>query len=87
MSSIDLYQFAYRGADIWIPSLSMDLLYLYSLAWYPDNLMEAAKMMEAEATMEVVVVEGLSTEEVRQWWRIANTATAVATIVGGTTAA
>jgi hypothetical protein len=28
---------------------------------------EAAKMMEAEATVEVVEVEGLSTEEVRQW--------------------
>jgi hypothetical protein len=30
-------------------------------------MMEAAKMMEAEATVEVVEVEGLSTEEVRQW--------------------
>jgi len=29
--------------------------------------MDAAKMMEAEATVEVVEVEGLSIEEVRQW--------------------
>jgi hypothetical protein len=28
---------------------------------------EAIKMMEAEASVEVVEVEGLSTEEVRQW--------------------
>jgi uncharacterized protein YbjQ (UPF0145 family) len=46
-------------------------------------MMEAAKMMEADATV-VVEVEDLSTEEVRQWWRIANTATAVTTIVWGT---
>jgi hypothetical protein len=31
------------------------------------KVMEAGKMMEAEATVEVVEVEGLSTEEVRQW--------------------
>jgi hypothetical protein len=31
------------------------------------KVMEAAKMMEAEATVEVVEVEGLSTKEVRQW--------------------
>jgi hypothetical protein len=31
------------------------------------EVMEAAKIMEAEATIEVVEVEGLSTEEVRQW--------------------
>jgi hypothetical protein len=29
--------------------------------------MNAAKMMEAEAAVEVVEVEGLPTEEVRQW--------------------
>ena len=49
--------------------------------------MYAAKMMEAEATVEVVEVECLFTEEVRQWLMIANTTTAVATIVGDTTAA
>ena len=51
------------------------------------KMMEATKMMEAEATMEVVEVDALSTEEVRQRWRIANTSAAVATVVGGTTAA
>ena len=48
------------------------------------KMMEAAKMKETEATVEV---EGLSTEEVRQWWGIANTATHVATIIRATTAA
>ena len=47
--------------------------------------MEAAKMMEAEAIMEVVKMEGLSAEEVRQWWRIADAATAVAIVWGTAT--
>ena len=50
-------------------------------------MMEAAKIMEAESAVEVVEVEGLPTEEVRQWGGIANTATAVAIIVVGTAAA
>ena len=47
---------------------------------------KATKMVEAKASVEVVEMECLPTKEIRQWGRIANTPTTVATVVGGTTA-
>ena len=53
--------------------------------------MKPTEMMKAEASMEVMkseaaVVKDLPTEEVRQWWRVADATAAVATIVGDATA-